>query len=115
MRRSLRRVSRGHRLVGQQSGRRRGIERAPAGRFLRQGFGRFPRPDGVAAAIWRCGGRYGPESGMSSPPAPVSIIEEGREASAPGFSGELVELLAGPRAIIPVVFLASGGQKVSYT
>ena len=52
---------------------------------------------------------------MSSPPAPVSIIEEGREASAPGFSGELVELPAGPRAIIPGVFLASGGQKVSYT
>src|ERR1700732_2483010 len=83
MRRSLRRVSRGHRLVGQQSGRRRGIEPAPAGGFLRQGFGRSPRPDGVAAAIWRCGGRYGPESGMSSPPAPVSIIEEGPKRPHP--------------------------------
>jgi hypothetical protein len=31
------------------------------------------------------------------------------------FGSTLVELLAGPRAIIPVVFLASGGQKVSYT
>ena len=52
------------------------------GVFFGKGLRRSRRPDGVAAAIWRCGGRYGPESGMSSPPAPVSIIEEGREASA---------------------------------
>jgi hypothetical protein len=62
---------------------------------------------------WRF--RFARDSALEGPARARFHHRRRSEASAPGFSGELVELPAGPRAIIPGVFLASGGQKVSYT